>query len=54
MPDPGELNKMAALLGPVYEGWLDIAGPYGPEVLAIAADYGTGPAAGLAAELAAK
>lgn len=52
-PDPGELEKMAALLRPVYEEWLKITGPYGPEVLAIASEYGTGPAAEMAAELAA-
>lgn len=53
-PDPGELDKMAQLLKPVYEEWLENAGPYGPEVLAIASEYGTGPAAEMAAELAAK
>ncbi len=53
-PDKGEMERLATMLTPVYEEWLKIAGPYGPEVLAIAAEHGTGPAAKMAAELAAK
>ena len=48
------MERLATMLTPVYEEWLRIAGPYGPEVLAIAAEHGTGPAAKMAAELAAK
>ena len=50
-PPQSEVLKMGALLKPVYEEWLKIAGPYGPEVLAIASKYGTGGGAAIAAEL---
>jgi TRAP-type C4-dicarboxylate transport system substrate-binding protein len=43
-PEQGELAKAAALMGPVVEEWLEVVGPFGPEVLRIAAKHATGPA----------
>ena len=39
MPDPGEIEKAKELTKSVYDDWLEIAGPYGPEILAIIRDY---------------
>jgi TRAP-type C4-dicarboxylate transport system substrate-binding protein len=43
-PDKGELEKAAALMGPVVEKWLEAVGPLGPDVLKIAAKHASGPA----------
>jgi len=45
-PEKAEIERAAQLMVPgVFDKWLAVAGPDGPEVLAIAAEYGSGPAA---------
>lgn len=41
-PEASEVDKARALAKPAIDKWLEVAGPYGPEVLAIAADYASG------------
>jgi len=41
--DPAEVPKAAERLVPVIQLWLKMAGPMGPDVLRVAAEYGTGP-----------
>ncbi len=41
-PDQSEINKARELVKPVIDKWLERAGPYGKEVLAIAAEYAGG------------
>jgi TRAP-type C4-dicarboxylate transport system substrate-binding protein len=43
-PESGELDRAAALMGPVVEEWLEAVGPLGPDVLAVAAKHANGPA----------
>ncbi len=52
-PEPAEVVKFGALMRPVYEAWLERAGPLGPAILARAAELCSGPASKMAAELAA-
>lgn len=42
VPDKAEIAKAIALTKPVVDKWLEIAGPYGPELLAIISDYASG------------
>lgn len=39
VPDKAEIAKALTLTKPVVDKWLEIAGPYGPELLAIISDY---------------
>ncbi|NIM97984.1 MAG: hypothetical protein GTO24_07885 [candidate division Zixibacteria bacterium] len=41
-PDQAEVNKARELVRPVIDKWLERAGPYGKEVLSIAAEYAGG------------
>jgi hypothetical protein len=41
-PDKAEIDKAIAISKPVVDKWLEIAGPLGPEILAIISDYGIG------------
>ena len=44
--EKSEIDKAVALLVPAFfDKWLETAGPDGPEVLAVLAEYATGPAA---------
>lgn len=42
VPEKGEVAKAMAVTKPAVAKWLGVAGPYGPEVLAIAAKYASG------------
>ena len=46
-PEKSEVEKAMAMLGPVIEEWIGYAGPYGKDVLSIAAEYASGPNVGL-------
>jgi TRAP-type C4-dicarboxylate transport system substrate-binding protein len=41
-PAPPEINKARELVRPTVDKWLEIAGPYGKEALALAANYAGG------------
>jgi hypothetical protein len=41
-PAPPENNKARELVRPTVDKWLEIAGPYGKEALALAANYAGG------------
>jgi hypothetical protein len=41
-PEQSEINKARDLVKPAIEKWVELAGPYGKEVMAIAAKYGSG------------
>jgi TRAP-type C4-dicarboxylate transport system substrate-binding protein len=41
-PHEAEIERAVALTTPVIDKWLEIAGPHGPEVLAIISEYATG------------
>ena len=41
-PDAAEINKARELTRPVIDKWLELAGPYGKQVLTIASDYAGG------------
>jgi TRAP-type C4-dicarboxylate transport system substrate-binding protein len=41
-PDKAEIDKAIAISKPVVDKWLEIAGPLGPEILAVISDYGIG------------
>jgi TRAP-type C4-dicarboxylate transport system substrate-binding protein len=41
-PEQSEINKARELVKPAIEKWVERAGPYGKEVMAIAAKYGSG------------
>ena len=47
-PEEAEIEKAKVLVRPAIEEWLERAGPYGPEVLAIVAEYGSGASTMLA------
>jgi len=42
VPDKAEIDKAITLTKPVVDKWLEVAGPYGPELLAIASEYASG------------
>jgi len=42
VPDKAEIDKAIALTKPVIDKWLEVAGPLGPELLAIASEYASG------------
>ncbi len=42
VPEKAELDRARDLVKPVVDKWLEMAGPYGPEFLAVAADYASG------------
>lgn len=42
VPEKKELKKAREMVKPVVDKWLKVAGPYGPEVLAIAGEYASG------------
>jgi len=41
-PEAAEIDKARELAKPAIQKWLDVAGPLGPDVLAICADYASG------------
>jgi TRAP-type C4-dicarboxylate transport system substrate-binding protein len=41
-PDKAEIDKAISITQPVVDKWLEIAGPLGPELLAIISDHGSG------------
>jgi hypothetical protein len=41
-PEQSEINKARDLVKPAIEKWVELAGPHGKEVMAIAAKYGSG------------
>jgi len=41
-PEQAEINKARELCKPVIDGWLKLAGPYGTQILSIAAQYASG------------
>ena len=52
VPDDAEVKKAMALMQPVVKEWLDTAGPYGKDVLRIAAMHAKGPSAGVIRDMA--
>ena len=42
VPEAAEVRKAREVTKPAIDKWLEVAGPYGPDVLAIAADYAGG------------
>ena len=42
VPDKAEIDKARQLAKPAIQEWLKVAGPYGPKVLEIAAEYASG------------
>jgi len=42
VPEPAEIARARELAKPAIDKWLEVAGPDGPEVLAICAKYGSG------------
>jgi len=43
VPEEAELSRAMAKTAGVADKWLEIVGPYGKDVLRIAAEYATGP-----------
>jgi TRAP-type C4-dicarboxylate transport system substrate-binding protein len=41
-PEPAEINKARELSKPVIDEWVKRAGPYGNQILSIAAQYASG------------
>lgn len=41
-PEKAEIDKARELAKPAIDKWLEIAGSYGPEILAVCADYASG------------
>lgn len=42
LPEKSEIEKAEALTRPAIDEWLKIAGPHGPQVLAVASEYASG------------
>jgi len=43
IPEPPEVKKAMELMRPVVKEWLDMAGPYGKDVLRVGLKYANGP-----------
>jgi len=41
-PEEAELNKVREICKPTIDKWLELAGPHGPEILAITSEYASG------------
>ena len=54
IPEDSEIEKAMALMGPVFEDWMEVSGPFSKDVLRIASDYATGPSADLVKSILAK
>ncbi|MBI5967626.1 MAG: TRAP transporter substrate-binding protein DctP [Deltaproteobacteria bacterium] len=52
IPEPSEVKKAMELMKPVVKEWLDMAGPYGKEVLGVGLNYATGPSVPFITEMA--
>ena len=40
VPDKAEIAKARELTKPCVDKWLEVGGPYGPEIINIISDYG--------------